>query len=172
MQKFEFKAVIYAKSMEEAKIEMRENMVRQQGIHGSMLNAFECTHVARKAPFDKKDTVYYTVRFDGKGPRLGAVMLLHKNGSWHRGVVICTAPDVFDRRYARKEAYRRAVLASKGCSSMSIAVHRSGVAHFLTAVSELPGNEMDSDFTWKSEFACRLTAYEQHLVDKKGITPG
>ena len=53
MQKFEFKAVIYAKSMEEAKIEMRENMVRQQGIHGSMLNAFECTHVVREGSRDK-----------------------------------------------------------------------------------------------------------------------
>ena len=177
MQKFIFSKIVYAKTMRDADTEL--GMMLAEAVEDNdPLRPFTVTQIAQRPPFDKPGTIYYTVRAGRKGPRIGAVTLLRMNGSWHRGIVICAPLDNFDREYARRESYRRAMMAAKrGKSMLQIGRHQgfSGpeealcptVGCFLAAAATLPGNQMDGEFQCKAEFSCKLTPYEQHLVSKR-----
>ena len=174
MQKFEFCRRIMAPNIEDARVQMRAQLELSKAACGDMLNALDERQVSRRPPYEKPNTLYYTVRAaEGKGRRIGAVTLVRKNGSWHRGVCILSESDTFNRAYARKESYRRALAASAGKMGLPIRSHRSdgsvdkSVSRFLVAIRAKPGNSPDDEPRLKMEFACQLTPYERHLISRR-----
>lgn len=177
MQKFVFSKTIYAANMETA-MEIMETIIDEACDGGDgVLGAFESRKIARKPPFEKPGSLYYTVRDGKKGRRLGAVMLLKRDcgdyGSWHRGVCIVGEGDTFNGREARRRTWDRAYAAALHAESsepvkcISPLVHTTAVQAFGQAFCELPGNTGCS-LGWKSEYCCRLTPYEKQLLSGKG----
>ena len=178
MQKFVFSKTIYAKNMREAELQFRFDMDRLIDAGEHPVQAVpRPVQVARKPPYEKPNTVYYSVRNGKKGFRLGAVMLYRRGGLWHRGVCIVGDGDHFNGEEARRRCWQRAekaadigtcsepVMFQGSCRVLSVP---SSVVTFLKAVAELPGNT-GWMFGWKSDRNCVLSPYEQHLIAKRGM---
>jgi len=174
MQKFVFSRTVYAANEYKARLAMAEILGVARVEHGDkpmeMLEySLGMRQIARKPPFEKPGTVYYAIRLNGEGPKLGAVMLLSRDGRWNRGICIVGLGDVFNSVEARRRTWQRARKAAWVTHQNTEPINWK-TCPFLSAYMSLPGNSYaDTDVPiWKSEHNCELTPYEKHLLSGKG----
>lgn len=166
MQKFQFSKTVFAPDLEKAEEIMRDLMeaaaTSSDGQHA--LHAFDVEQISRRPPHEKPGALYYSIR-DGKR-RIGAVTLLYR-GVYNRGIVILAEGDSFDGRYARKESYRRALMASrtKRCSLVSHCA-TPAIVRFHLLFMQLSGCAAGQ---YKSIYDATPTAYELELIRKGGV---